>query len=882
MDHPHRYDAFLSYRRQEPDRTFVRDLLARLEKGGYTVAIDERDFAPNLPFLQEMERCIRESRFTLAVLSPGYRKSGNCEEEALICAVLDMGERQRRLLPLVIEKVEMPAWIYVITGIDFTAQDPVLDPYEKLMRTLGTPLRLSDPDHFQIHPRVGEVFAGRERELDDIEKNLLGEGRPVAICALQGMPGVGKSYLADRFYHLHTSRFPGGYQRLVLDPAGPDPTADSLLGELADRLKLQPDPVLVRERLLQPRTLLHVENVDSKPLAQAVAKLVAKLPNCPIVVTGRYQGLGIDAGWGRVEIRPLGEDDALDQLTQELGSQAREGEDAYRLLVHDLGFLPLAIHLAAGHLRAGRTIEGFLERLRTTGFALEPDDDADPALASRGRAILANTFNLSLELLREQLNRAGMAADRLLAGFHALSQAPASGFGASLGAAIADLSSSEFEELVVNASKLSVLEPVPAAERPDRAWRIHALLAELLQRRQVEEEERRAFDRMTEWFVSRLPMLPFGQEDEMGQRWNEVRAETDALISWLARVPPEDRVRVERAGSWHAINIGPFNAWALFCEEMLASSLEDKERSHSLWTLGWVYHLSGALDRALRAAEDKRELDRERGDERGTALAAGQIADILQARGQLDEALRIRQDEQLPVFEKIGDIRERAVTLGKIADILQARGQLDEALKIRQDELLPVFEKIGDIRSRAIALGQIADILQARGQLDEALRIRQDELLPVFEKIGDIRERAVTLGRIADIFRARGQLDEALKIRQDELLPVFEKIGDIRERAVTLGRIADIFQARGQLDKVFPLRQEELSIHLRLGAARDALITQVEIARTHLQKEEEGDREAAQHLLGQALEAAERLRIPEADWIREILQGIEDPEGGPE
>ena len=47
MSHPHRYDAFLSYRRQEPDRTFVRDLLARLEKAGYTVATDERDFASN-------------------------------------------------------------------------------------------------------------------------------------------------------------------------------------------------------------------------------------------------------------------------------------------------------------------------------------------------------------------------------------------------------------------------------------------------------------------------------------------------------------------------------------------------------------------------------------------------------------------------------------------------------------------------------------------------------------------------------------------------------------------------------------------------------------------------------------------------------------------
>ena len=133
------YDLFISYRRQEPDKQFARDLLRRLEDDGYVGAIDERDFAPNQPFLNEMERCIRESRFTLCVMSPRYFESGNCEEEAIICKVLDMGERRRRLVPLVIEKVEMPTWLYGITGIDFTDNDPLVDPYERLTEMLGNP-----------------------------------------------------------------------------------------------------------------------------------------------------------------------------------------------------------------------------------------------------------------------------------------------------------------------------------------------------------------------------------------------------------------------------------------------------------------------------------------------------------------------------------------------------------------------------------------------------------------------------------------------------------------------------------------------------------------------------------------------------------------------
>ena len=94
------------------------------------------------------------------------------------------------------------------------------------------------------------------------------------------------------------------------------------------------------------------------------------------------------------------------------------------------------------------------------------------------------------------------------------------------------------------------------------------------------------------------------------------------------------------------------------------------------------------------------------------------------------------------------------MTLGKIADVLQARGQLDEALRIRQEEQLPVYERLGDVRSWAVTLGQIAYVLQARGQLDEALRIRQEEELPIYERLGDVRERAVTLGKIADVLQA--------------------------------------------------------------------------------------------------------------------------------
>ncbi|MFN8517778.1 MAG: hypothetical protein U0841_35425, partial [Chloroflexia bacterium] len=114
-------------------------------------------------------------------------------------------------------------------------------------------------------------------------------------------------------------------------------------------------------------------------------------------------------------------------------------------------------------------------------------------------------------------------------------------------------------------------------------------------------------------------------------------------------------------------------------------------------------------------------------DERLGAIGRGLLAAVSEARGELDEALRIRREDELPVYERLGDARSRATTMGNIADILQARGELDEALRIRRKEQLPVHERLGDVRERAVTMGKIADILQARGELDEALRIRREE-----------------------------------------------------------------------------------------------------------------------------------------------------------
>ncbi len=253
--------------------------------------------------------------------------------------------------------------------------------------------------------------------------------------------------------------------------------------------------------------------------------------------------------------------------------------------------------------------------------------------------------------------------------------------------------------------------------------------------------------------------------------------------------------------------------------------------SSFLFAQGNRQEQAGDLDAAMATFERLCEVETRRANERQLAVARNSIADILQARGELGEALRIRTEELLPVFQRLGDIREVAITQGHIADILQVRGELDEALRIRTDAELPVFQRLGHLRDVAVTQAKIADILRARGELDEALRIYTEELLPIFQRLGHIRDIAITQGRIADILKARGELDEALRIHTQEQLPVYRRLGDIREVAVTQGQIADILQALGELDEPLRIRtEEELPVYRRLGDVHSVAVTQGQIA----------------------------------------------------
>ena len=765
--------VFISYSHDSPaHRDSVLNLANRLRGDGIDAIIDQYVQSPPEGWPAWCEAELRKAAFVLMVCTEAYLRRVNREEEpgrghgilwearVIEQHLYDIGSVGSKFVPVLLTGgLDAHVPVPVKGGTIYRVETD--EGYESLLRLLtdqpltpmpplgtrpplpprprsrsGEPLESVAPDRpagplaSLPHPRVEDLFVGRSAERQALAAAMFPASSARRPAVISGMAGVGKSYLVDRFFWEHGAQFPGGYLRLAVDPDSPAAAAN-LLSILRDRLKLPVgDDGALAARLLMPLTLVHIENADNVGAGQIVGDLANSLRGCALVVSARFRGLGFGAGWGEVPLLPFDEATAMQQLRAELGT-GWPGQEHWPALVSALGNLPLALHLAVGHMHAGYSADAFLRRLRNSRLALTGVYPTNSTFRQRSRALLSDTFQHSLDALRLEGTGDG---EQWLAAFSALGHAPATGFGESLGAAIAGLSAEAFEDMTLAAARLSLLDRVPRGT--SSTLRLHPLLAELVRAR-ADSEAARA--RMTEWFVARLPE---GGEDQ-GLRWGEIQEEIAGLTEWLAHVAPTDRVRVERAGSWYAMLNGPYHAWLMLCEEMLAGDLDDEERSNTLGTLGQVALRGGLPDRALSAAKAKRDLDRNRGAVREAALASGLVADILQARGQLDEALKIRNEEVLPAMERLGDVQGRAMTMGHIADILQARGQLDEALKIRKGDVLPAFERLGDPRLVAMEKGKIADILQACGQLDQALKILREEVLPALEQLGDLRSLLV-------------------------------------------------------------------------------------------------------------------------------------------
>jgi hypothetical protein len=263
----------------------------------------------------------------------------------------------------------------------------------------------------QLPGRLAE-FTGRQDELARLPA-LLGAVRPaVAITAIDGLGGIGKSALAVEAAWRLAERFPDGQlyldlhgSTLGLEPLDPLHALSCLLRSLGVAPSAVPTEVeeaaaLFRTLTSRRRLLVVLDNARD---AAQVRPLLPGHPGCAAIITSR-DTLAFLEGATRLPVDVLPEAEALELLGRLAGADRLQAEsDAATRLVRLCGRLPLALQITGRRLatRPEWSLADYATRLADAHQRLDQFRFGDRAV--RG------SFELSYQLLHDRDPRAARA-----------------------------------------------------------------------------------------------------------------------------------------------------------------------------------------------------------------------------------------------------------------------------------------------------------------------------------------------------------------------------------------------------------------------------------------------------------------------------------------
>ncbi|MFV0135269.1 AfsR/SARP family transcriptional regulator [Streptomyces sp. HMX87] len=215
-------------------------------------------------------------------------------------------------------------------------------------------------------PATVPDFTGRSsfvRELSDVLASASGaEGQVMAVSALAGIGGVGKTTLAVHVAHGARAAFPDGQLYVDLQGAGPRAAEpETVLGSFLRALGTADSavPDTLEERAALYRSVLDGRRVlvllDNARDAAQVRPLLPGTAGCAALVTSRVRMVDL-AGAHLVDLDVMSPEEALALFTKIVGEERVASERQAALdVVAACGFLPLAIRIAASRLAARRT-----------------------------------------------------------------------------------------------------------------------------------------------------------------------------------------------------------------------------------------------------------------------------------------------------------------------------------------------------------------------------------------------------------------------------------------------------------------------------------------------------------------------------------------------
>jgi tetratricopeptide (TPR) repeat protein len=663
-----------------------------------------------------------------------------------------------------------------------------------------------------------DKFVGREQDLIILHEQLQ-QNQTVAIAAVEGMGGVGKTELAIQYslLHLQLNTYPGGICWLR---ARDEDLGLQIVNFARTDLGLQPPddlelPERVRwcwQRWHEGNTLLILDDV--KNYSEIKPYLPPQTSQFKVLITTR---LNLDLA-SLLFLEVLLESDALSLLEQLIGAEKVTQELATaKELCQRLGYLPLALQLAGQYLKKRERISlsEMLQSLESKGLAhpcLEVKTN-DPTRTLDIKNGVAAAFELSWSELSETAQELGCTLS-----LFALAPIPWS----LVKSAVPEQDPENLEDARIELENWHLLQG-------EDTYQLHQLIQEFFSNKQIDlaigEEQKANFCQALVKVAQGIPESPTIEL---------IKSVKDA-VSHLALVA-ENLIGAVRDEDLYGMFFGlnrfysgqglyaQAEPWLKQCVLVVQTRLgEDHlDVAMSLNNLGNLYSLQGRYVEAEPLLLQSLKLyKRLLGEEhRSVATSINNLAHLYSSQGKYTEAEPLLLQSLEMRKRLLGEEhRSVATSINNLAHLYSSQGKYTEAEPLLLQSLEMRKRLLGEEhRSVATSLNNLAHLYSSQGKYTEAEPLLLQSLEMRKRLLGEEHpDVAISLNNLAHLYSSQGKYTEAEPLLLQALEMRKQLLGEEHpDVAMSLNNLAHLYSSQGKYTEAQPLHLQSLEMRKRL------------------------------------------------------------------